>query len=258
MPSLLCKNIILHYTDEVTEKMRMSTRKIVRMIAKFVEKIETRFLERSIAIITPNILLKNFLVEKLRVLHKKIIIIPNLPPKSFRPKNIIHIQKKKPVVIFVGGLRELFNWDLLIKTARKLKDKIEFWILGDGIYFDYLRRKAPENVKLFGWVEYSLVPDYINLADVAIIPLKSGHAKFGDHFSIMKLGEYMALRKPIVVTGLAPSDKYILVDEDPEEFANAILDALKGNAPIPEPLYWEDISEKRLVRLYRKILKVFS
>ncbi len=251
----LCgQNIVLHYTDEVVLKMRRSSRKIVRAASNIVSSIEDFFLRKSIAIITPNYYLRDYLAKFKGVRKSKIITIPNLPTKDFKPKNIIKIRKRRPIVIFVGTLREIFDWDLIIESAKKLEDKVDFWILGTGEYFEYLKRRAPSNVKLFGWVDYRFVPDYIQYADAAIVPLKEGHAMFGDHFSVMKVAEYAALRIPIIATGLRPSKQYLLVKGNIWDFVDGILKAIRGEVRKPKPFFWEDISERKLVTLYRTIL----
>jgi hypothetical protein len=63
----------------------------------------------------------------------------------------------------------------------------------------------------------------------------------------------MLYRKPIICSGIAPSNQYLLVEE--ENLFEGILKALKDKAPIPTPKTWEEHAEPELLRTLNSLKK---
>lgn len=70
---------------------------------------------------------------------------------------------------------------------------------------------------------------------------------------MQKIAEYMLFRKPIVASGIAPSEEYLLVE--PEDMADGILHALDGKAPKPTPRTWEADSKKKVLEVVKSVVK---
>lgn len=176
-----------------------------RTISLFIEKWVCSHSTRTIVVSTP---LKDYL-KSIGVPANKCLIMPNgANPERFspRPKNFtllsdLGIPKNNFVIGFTGIMRTWHGLDLLLSAVAKIKKagaNISLLIVGDGPY----RRKLVENIKEFGLegtvyitgiIPHGLVPEYISLFDVAVSPMATFYA------SPMKVLEYMALGKPVIV-----------------------------------------------------------
>ena len=127
----------------------------------------------------------------------------------------------KQIVCYTG---HLFPWKGVYSLAgsAKLLRQCLFLVVGgmdDDIrrFQDYLKAEDISNVEVVGYVQPSIVPDYLFAADVLVLP-NSAKAKIASHYtSPLKLFEYMASRRPIVASDL-PSLREVLRDGE-----NAIL-----------------------------------
>ena len=202
------------------------------------------------------------LAENVEEFRKKIYVIPNYPQKeTFKnstPANefrAIHGAKKdEKIVLFVGRLSEVEGFNILpsvIEKLSKLNEKTVFWIVGDGPLRPIatkLEETFPHRVRFFGWQPYKEIPNFVNSADVCIIPrLQTPSSKYSNEEGIQKISEYMLFEKPIVACGIAPSKEYLLVK--PQNLAKGILEALEGKAPKPTPRTWEDDCEQKVLEL---------
>jgi glycosyltransferase involved in cell wall biosynthesis len=118
------------------------------------------------------------------------------------------ITKKDHVILFAGTLYNFSGLDVLIRflinnpPARK---DIKFIIVGHGAQSNLLREMIDKNdlsgvVFLTGFIKYSELPKYINLADVCINPFAIN--KVTDIIFPSKLYQYMACEKPVIATRL--------------------------------------------------------
>jgi glycosyltransferase involved in cell wall biosynthesis len=207
------------------------------------------------------------LLDRVKRYGKLIFVIPNYPLRKFG-ENVIKREDFRrlfgygpndKVVLFVGKLSRVEGADLLPKIVEEVIKKdssVVFWIVGDGPYYKELKsleEKYGKNVKLFGWQPYSRIPSFIEASDVCIVPRhKSVFSMFYNEEGLHKISEYTFFEKPIVACGIAESDEYLLVDQD--EVADAILRALRGEAPKPKRKTWEDHSEKTIFEIFSKYL----
>jgi len=127
----------------------------------------------------------------------------------------------KEIVCYTG---HLFPWKgvYTLADSAKLLQQCLFVVVGgmdDDVrrLRDYLQAKGISNVEVVGYVQPSIIPDYLFAADVLVLP-NSAKAKIASHYtSPLKLFEYMASRRPIVASDL-PSLREVLRDGE-----NAIL-----------------------------------
>jgi len=183
-------------------------------------------------------------------------VLPNYPPKSF--KSTVELERWKmehglvqedQVVLFTGGVRlkEIYGIDLLLdswKLVENSDDSCFLIILGDDS-IDYIRQRARilniRHLLLPGRVRLADVANWINCADVCLVPRTPGFPTyFYNDKDSTKISEYAALGKPIVATGYSPSSQYLLVEQNPEAFAEGILKGLDGKITPPKPHYWEE------------------
>jgi glycosyltransferase involved in cell wall biosynthesis len=159
----------------------------------------------TIVVSTP---LKDYL-ESIGVPRGKCIVMANgVDPERFspRPRNEallrdLGIPAGALVVGFTGILRPWHGLELLIDaTASMVKRgrRIFLLIVGDGPYRSSLEGRIAELgisacVRITGRLPHEKVPEYVSLFDVAVSPRATFYA------SPMKVIEYMALGKPVVV-----------------------------------------------------------
>jgi glycosyltransferase involved in cell wall biosynthesis len=176
-----------------------------RRFARTMERWVCAHATRTIVVSTP---LKGYL-ESIGVPAGKIVVMPNgVDPQQFLPREQdlalrtqLAIPESSFVVGFTGVLRAWHGLDLLISAVANLVNKgidVSLLIVGGGIHRDTLERMIDERglrraVHITGRVPHERVPDYVSLFDVAVSPRATFYA------SPMKVVEYMALGKPVVV-----------------------------------------------------------
>jgi glycosyltransferase involved in cell wall biosynthesis len=159
----------------------------------------------TIVVSTP---LKDYL-ESIGVPRGKCIVMANgVDPERFspRPRNEallrdLGIPAGALVVGFTGILRPWHGLELLIDAAASMVKRgrrIFLLIVGDGPYRSSLEGRIAELgisacVRITGRLPHEKVPEYVSLFDVAVSPRATFYA------SPMKVIEYMALGKPVVV-----------------------------------------------------------
>ncbi|MBR5768138.1 MAG: glycosyltransferase family 4 protein [Clostridia bacterium] len=90
---------------------------------------------------------------------------------------VMHLFGKNFRVVYAGNIGVMQNADLLIETARLMKDDISvgFYIIGDGVYKKRLEAKTTEygltNVTFLPMQPPELAPLVYSAADVNVIPL---------------------------------------------------------------------------------------
>jgi len=138
----------------------------------------------------------------------------------------------RPIAIYVGSLREWFDFDLVGQLAEQLPD-VSFVLVGPER--PARRRLASRpNLHLLGERPYRDVPSYLAAADVGLIPFD--RARYGalvDHVNPLKLYEYMAAGLPVVATESAVLRRLAspaLLCAEPRQFAGLLAQAL-GSAP---------------------------
>jgi len=209
------------------------------------------------------------LLRDVKELRKQVYIIPNYPQKnSFRPnvsydhfRKLHNVKKDQKIILFIGLLSKTEGVDILPNIVKELLQKtkkIALWIVGDGVLrslAEELESKFPENVTFFGWRPYQEIPNFVNAADVCIVPRhKTPFSYCYNEEGVLKISEYMLFEKPIVACGIAPSKEYLLVE--PQDLVKGILEALEGKAPKPNPRTWEGDCEHKVLELIEFVKKL--
>lgn len=160
---------------------------------------------RTFVVSTP---LKQHLESK-GVPRDQCILLPNgVDPHRFSPRSknlglleVLGIQESQVVIGFAGILRGWHGLDLLVESVAQMIRKglnVFLLIVGDGPYRERVEVSVDElgikgSVAVTGRVPYEEVADYVSLFDIAVSPRATFYA------SPMKVIEYMALGKPVVV-----------------------------------------------------------
>jgi glycosyltransferase involved in cell wall biosynthesis len=178
---------------------------VFRSAAMRVERWVPSHATHTVVVSTP---LKKYL-ESVGVPEGKCIVMPNgVDPDRFVPrtKDVAimasqGIRQDQIVIGFTGVLRAWHGLDLLLQATAILAERgvpVFLLIVGDGPYREQLERMVADLriqaiVAVTGRIPYERVPDHVSLFDVAVSPRATFYA------SPMKVIEYMALGKPVVV-----------------------------------------------------------
>jgi glycosyltransferase involved in cell wall biosynthesis len=135
-----------------------------------------------------------------KFIHKRLITLRNFPILSdLIELNNIKIEKKKPSVIYVGGISKSRGVNKLLDAFEEL-DEYELWLIGP-IWDELLKKKIDagcKNVRYFGIVEAYEIFSYIKKADIGI------YTPFPEpnHVTTLptKTFEYMACGKPMIMS----------------------------------------------------------
>lgn len=136
------------------------------------------------------------------------------------------LDKKKPVVMYYGALAKWFDYDLIKKIAATNKYSVVlFGIKYDGAYDENMSNE--ENIYFMGPRDYKVLKNYARHADILTIPFQINDITKST--SPVKIFEYMALHKPIVITDLLECRQYksVLIGHTHEEFLKKLEEALK-------------------------------
>lgn len=171
----------------------------------------------------------------------------------FNPEYVEDLRRKfelenKFVIMYHGvlslsrGLLEAIN---AIKLLRDEIPELSLFLLGRGDAVDELKRfvadnKLEDNVIIHEPVEYRLVPNFIDICDVGLLPLPD--ILLWRMSSPLKLMEYLAMRKPIILTNIEAHNQVIKGSKcgifinscKPSDIKNGILRAYKMREDLKE------------------------
>jgi len=151
------------------------------------------------------------------------------PPDDIAPI----VDLNQPIIGYYGALARWFDYDLLKQVALS-RPHYRFVLIGPD--YDGTLQKTDllhiPNILWLGVKPYKELPHYLQYFDVATIPFVVNEITHAT--SPLKLFEYMAGEKPIVITPMRESMSYagVLIAENAEEFALQLDNALvkKNNA----------------------------
>jgi len=180
------------------------------------------------------------LLEKVSTTRADALLIPNgvdydfiqfskpaavdLPPTDLLPV----LERGNPIIGYSGALAAWFDYDLLMQAASHFS---EFSFILIGVDYDgSLQRSGVlemPNIFYLGMKQYRELFNYIWRFDVAIIPFKVNNITMAT--SPVKLFEYMACRKPVIVTDLPECREYaaIFLAENNLQFVNFLPEAIQ-------------------------------
>ncbi|OPY61761.1 MAG: putative teichuronic acid biosynthesis glycosyltransferase TuaC [Pelotomaculum sp. PtaU1.Bin065] len=174
--------------------------------------------------------------------HKVITIRNGVNVSEFFPRDTIESRGKlglaegDRVILFIGRLSEEKGLTYLIQAMKNLKDfnieGLKLYIIGEGKLKRDIEKQIEESrlgsqVRLVGAVEHSLIPVWINAADIICLPsLREGCPNI--------VLESMACGKPVVASNVGGVPELVSSDEhgilvspaDPRALAQAIQKAM--------------------------------
>ena len=145
---------------------------------------------------------------------------------EFEPEFQKILDIKKPIIMYYGALAKWFDYDLIKKVAASNKYSVVlFGIKYDESYDENI--KDEKNIYFMGPRDYKFLKNYAKCADVLTIPFLINDITAST--SPVKIFEYMALHKPIVITDLYECRDYksVLLSKNHKEFLENLEKALK-------------------------------
>lgn len=183
----------------------------------------------------------NKLHQEIEEAHSSVprILIPNAVDFEFYqkkktevevPESIQKFRNRYEIVVGYFGAIAPWLWtDLINELTTKRKD-VGFIFVGPDYGGAIEKIKKNENVMLTGAVNYENLTNYAHSFDVTIIPFYPG--EIAETTSPLKLFEYFALQKPVVVTSAmreCVQFEGVFPAGDLKSFSQAIDDAFSAN-----------------------------
>ena len=197
-----------------------------------VEKLSTKFAHHIITVHEPYV----ELIKSRGVHTNKITAILNVPEQE-----IFHPRTVKPgnpfTVIYSGTIAKRNGIDIFLHALNILKKDdlpIRFLLIGDGDDLPKIKKLAADlqlgdTLQLNeGFVDVRELPSYIQMAHMAVIPLRADTAM---RYALpVKLMEYVSMEVPVVISYLETISAYFdddMVSFVPPENIFALADAVK-------------------------------
>lgn len=226
-PDLLIKNgalksnIIIKSLKSLEKYVYNHASAVITIDQKFYDQIVDRFNEKDKLKIVPN-----FVDTEL---YKPISNEEELP-------NPFKKNPHKVRLLYAGNIGFYQDWEPVLFAAKKLIDtNIEFWIIGEGVKKEYLKKEVKKhnlsNIKVLPYQDRESMPMINSFADIHFISISKEMEQEGFPSKVYTI---MACSKPmIVITGentplynfLKPLNCSILIsDNRNEEFVRAIIE----------------------------------
>lgn len=232
------KNIptIMDIADDNVDMIRNSPQ-IPKLLRNFGALIGGYFSKKNLNISKIIILTAPTLKHIYNIKNNNVVLIPNgVDTDLFK---LLPSNKEKFglsdffIVGYVGVLREWVDLRPVFSAIRNLADRIniKLIIIGkEGLFEENIKLARDfgieSNVIFYGNVLYKMIPEYIAMMDICIIPFKKNSVT--NNALPLKLFEYMACGKPVISTRLPNIQEIvgnnILYAENEKEIFNAIID----------------------------------
>ena len=192
------------YPDLLINQGNLKSSLIINLLKKF-EKV---IYNNSDAVVTIDNVFYSTILP--RFSHsRKLHIIPNFvdidlykPLKSQQLLPAIFGEGNKKIkILYAGNIGFFQDWEPLLYAAKKLSgEKIEFWIIGEGVQKEYLEKEVRDhnltNVRIFPYQRREQMPIINNYADVHFIAINQKMEQEGFPSKVYTI---MACAKPLVV-----------------------------------------------------------
>jgi glycosyltransferase involved in cell wall biosynthesis len=269
MFKVLGKKVIYDAHEDVSKDIlvkkwagNITTRRIISILIRCLERFGCVFFDRIITV-TPGIAEK-FPARKTIVL-RNFAVVEMIDKSNFAEQ----IHKRKPAIIYAGGLNENRGIKNIIRAMEIIKDKAELWLLGPWASEEF--RLECESLpgwaytRYFGVVTLEQMYNYMRQADIGIVAFLP--RPYNVHCLPNKPFEYMACSLPVIMSSFESwqevfDDCAVFCDsENPADIAEKINYVLsnpekskelanRGRERVFGEYNWENES-KKLVQLYR-------
>ncbi len=219
-------------------------------------------------------------LKSLRIDPEKVRIVSNrVDIESFKGlrvfPDIVNKYRSKYVLLYIGSFAEDRGLEIPIMAMKKLKDainNIRLLIVGEGpVKSDLIslaqKYGVSQEVEFISWRPFEEIPSFISAAAICLVPQPKNEAN--DTTIPHKLFQYIALKKPVIVSDAEPLKRLVLSLHAGEvfqsanvaSFSDAVMRIALGRgryydvneAVIAGSISWERDAES-LKMLYRDLL----
>lgn len=280
---LLGKRFVYDHHDLAPEmyyaRFGGSGNRLVYHTLVLLEKLSCRLADH---VITTNQSYKTVETQRSGVPETRITIVRNGPDlkciQLVEPDPDLQLQKEKIIIGYVGVIGFQDGIDYLLRALQYLVcdlGRTDFFciIIGNGDAWASLKVLATqlgldEYIWFTGWTAHTNVIRYLSIADICVAPDPSN--SYNDRSTMIKMMEYMALKKPIVAFDLpehrftAQTAALYVRPNDELEFAGALAQLMDdpeqrqamgsfGRRRVETELAWCH-SVPNLLKAYRRLL----
>ncbi len=177
--------------------------------------------------------------DKIKVLRNGIDSLKFFPQDRDKCRESLKLPKARPIVLFVGNLREVKGVRYLIaafdEINRSEKSNALLFLVGEGELREEIENKISKlnltsNIKLVGEISHEKIPLWMNASDILCLPsLSEGYPNV--------VLEALCCGKPVVATSVgaipeivnSEENGFLIPSGDSQALSNALLKALKRN-----------------------------
>lgn len=197
-------------------------------LGKHGSMLEQKFAAMADAIITSSDeLTKRFPGQESKVFVVKNGVDFDMMQKGFSPV----CNRQQSVAGYIGSIDERIDYDLLDAVIERLPNMI-FRFIGRSTNKEYdLRLERHPNVELLGAHHPAMLPAFLREMDICMIPFAKN--EFNRSVYPMKVNEYLAAGKPVVMTGFADLPEFtniVHIADTAEEFQSSLKDGLASDS----------------------------
>ena len=269
---------ILYVMDLWPESIELATGKKNEKLFNIIDKLVNYIYKNTDKILTSSESFRKDIIEK-GYDANKVEFWPQYAETFYSSKDNKPTEIKKDdnfKIIFTGNIGQAQGLDILVGTAKILKEKNEkviFYIVGNGRAKEELKGKIKENnveniIKLIDQKPAEEIPSYISECDSTFISLKSNN--ISEKILPAKIQSYLACGKPIIGCAKGEIEKVIndsksgicCIEESEQRLAETIIEMKNKTKEELEQYgknakqYYEKNYEKNY--LLNKIDKIFK
>jgi len=243
---LIRKPYVVEYNGILDEEAAIQGRPIpVTPRWRLKASLRMFMLRRAAAVVTVTERLREIVVSEYGVRASRVFLVENgVDPGLFRPMDRIVARealglRAGPVVCFVGNLVGWQGIGVLLEAIKTIHESVRVILVGDGPdkqqLVDRARRlEVLAKVEFIGSVPHGSVPLYIAASDVCVAPFTARRNERSG-VSPLKLYEYIACARPVVVSGIAGARELVertgcgmvVPPDDPRALGSAIDQVLQ-------------------------------
>ncbi len=209
------------WPESAVQLGEISSKRAVSLATRLEEACYTR----AKRIIVVNQGIKERLIER-GIPPKKLALITNganidhfqdQPAQRLYLRKELHLENKF-IISYTGNLGLAYNFDIVFKVAKILRDDstYHFLIIGDGPkkadIATLLSDNAAHNLTLLPEQSYDAIPGYYSASDVIIIPMKRN--KYSEVTVPVKIFDALACQRPVLLCNVEGEASHIISEAE--------------------------------------------